>query len=66
MEKKLIFEARCLRCQSLNEIDFNERFGESTTEIANRWIWDLHEGFLNKCPKCERNTIHCPVDLINE
>ena len=63
MDKQL-FDARCKRCDSINEIDFIERFGEGSPESANDFIFRSKNGFVTICPKCGMETIHEPVKMI--
>jgi hypothetical protein len=62
---ELLFDAKCKRCGSINEIDFIERFGEATIELAERWLLkEFKYGLVCHCPTCGMETIQEPVTLI--
>ena len=62
------FDASCLRCDDINEIDFGERFGgyDNDEDLANNFIIGLHDGFVAYCENCEIETIQIPVTLIKK
>jgi hypothetical protein len=61
--KELIFEAKCKRCSSINEVDFNKRFGETKRDDANYFISKEGFNFITYCPECLTDTFHEPVTL---
>jgi elongation factor P hydroxylase len=62
---KLLFDAKCSRCDIVSEIDFIKRFGEvETKDIAENWLFKSFEGFVHKCEICNIETIFRPVTLI--
>jgi len=67
---KLIFEAKCRRCNSINLIDYIERFNGgvgSTKESADYFIMKYTaDSFIVNCPKCGIKTVHEVVTLIKE
>ena len=62
---KLIFEAKCMRCDKIIAVDYDERFNggkEGTSEVdANRLLYDCLSGFTYKCPDCKKDCIFQPV-----
>lgn len=62
-----VFEAKCMRCESLLKIDFEKRFGELKTdadlESAKRFVYQTGK-LIEMCPKCKKNTYFVSVSPI--
>ena len=63
---KKVFDARCLRCDSINAIGIVGRFGEGTDpDDVYSLLSPQHELFCF-CPKCNKMTLHKLVTAIYE
>lgn len=68
--EKLLFDAKCKRCDSINTIDFANRFNngiETAKENADYFMMKFIDGgIVADCPKCKIRTIHEIVTLIKD
>ena len=72
---KLLFDAKCKRCGSINEINYVERFeagryhlmsnDPDELDIINNFIRNFDKYEAN-CPKCNMYTIHESVTTIKK
>jgi hypothetical protein len=66
---KLLFDAKYKRCDSINTIDFTERFNNGIAtdkEMADYFLMKFADGFVVDCPECKIKTIHNVVTLIKD
>jgi len=63
---KRVFDAKCLRCDSLNVIDIAERFGEYTDGSAIDKLLGKENEVYCYCPNCDKWTLHKKVTQIYE
>ena len=62
---KKVFDARCLRCDSINAIDAFERLGEADDSVINNFLYSYKEIYC-LCTKCNKDTLHKVVTGIYE
>ncbi len=69
-----VFEARCERCNDINEIDFIQRFSNDyyapdiirNNDDCMNYALSQHESIFSYCPKCNKWTLHKVVTLVYE